>query len=70
MTLLNFTGQYPDELSCHTAFKAYRDQTGAVCPRYGGKDHYWKSDREQYECKKCGARQTLRRHTVLKGILE
>jgi hypothetical protein len=29
--------------------------------------HYWKSDKECYECKKCKYRQSLRSHTVMHG---
>ena len=54
MNLLNFVSQYPDEASCRAKFKEYRDQEGVVCPHCGGKAHYWKNDKENYECKKCG----------------
>ena len=56
MNLLNFVAQYPDEASCRVKFKEYRDQQGVVCPHCGGTSHYWKHDKESYECKKCGKR--------------
>lgn len=67
MNLLNFVAQYPDEKSCRKEFKEYRDRIGVICPHCGSKEHYWKKDREQYECKKCRKRQTLRSNTVLHG---
>jgi transposase-like protein len=67
MNLLNFVAQYPDEASCRKEFKEYRDRIGVVCPHCGSKEHYWKKDREQYECKICRKRQTLRSNTVLHG---
>jgi transposase-like protein len=67
MNLLNFVAQYPDETSCRKEFKEYRDRIGVICPHCGGKEHYWKKDREQYECKTCRKRQTLRSNTVLHG---
>jgi DNA-directed RNA polymerase subunit RPC12/RpoP len=67
MNLLNFVSQYPDEASCRAKFKEYRDQQGVVCPHCGGKAHYWKNDKENYECKKCGKRQSLRANTVMHG---
>ena len=67
MNLLNFSTHYPDEQSCRAAFKAYRDKQGVICPKCGGHEHYWKRDREQYECKKCQTRQSLRSHTVMHG---
>ena len=58
MSVLNFIEQFPDEASCKQKFKEYRDQVGVVCSKCGGEDHYWKQDKEQYECKKCKTRTT------------
>lgn len=65
MTLINFIEQFPDENSCKQKFKEYRDHVGVVCSKCGGKEHYWKKDKEQYECKKCKTRTTLRSGTVM-----
>ncbi|MDR0296028.1 MAG: transposase, partial [Prevotellaceae bacterium] len=54
MNLLNFVEQYPDESSCKAKWKAIRDQQGVECPRCQSKEHYWKKDKENYECKNCG----------------
>ncbi|OAV63878.1 Transposase zinc-ribbon domain protein [Bacteroidales bacterium Barb6XT] len=67
MNLLNFTEHYPDELSCRNQFKVYRDKSGVICPVCGHKEHYWKRDKECYECKNCGKRQSLRANTVMHG---
>lgn len=67
MNLLNFVSQYPDEASCRAKFKEYRDKQGVVCPKCGGTEHYWKRDKECYECKNCGKRQSLRANTVMHG---
>lgn len=67
MNLLNFIKEFPDEESCKLKFKEIRDQEGVVCPHCGGKDHYWKSDKWQYECKKCHFRTTLRSGTIMHG---
>ena len=67
MNLLNFIGQYPDEDSCKLKLKSIRDKEGVVCSHCGSKDHYWKSDKWQYECKKCKTRTTLRSGTVMHG---
>ena len=67
MNLLNFSAQYPDEASCKLKWKEYRDKQGVICPKCGGKEHYWKSDKECYECKHCGYRQSLRGNTVMHG---
>ena len=67
MNLLNFISQYPDEDSCKLKLKAIRDKEGVVCRHCGSKDHYWKSDKWQYECKTCKTRTTLRSGTVMHG---
>ena len=65
MSLINFIEQFPDEASCKQKFKEYRDHVGIVCAKCGGKDHYWKKDKEQYECKSCKTRTTLKSGTVM-----
>jgi transposase-like protein len=67
MNLLNFASQYPDELSCRKKFKEFRDQQGVICPSCGHTEHYWKQDKERYECKRCRRRQSLRANTVMHG---
>jgi transposase-like protein/Zn ribbon nucleic-acid-binding protein len=67
MNLLNFVSSYPDEASCKAKWKEYRDKQGVVCPHCQSKSHYWKNDKECYECKTCGYRQSLRANTVMHG---
>jgi transposase-like protein/Zn ribbon nucleic-acid-binding protein len=67
MNLLNFVEQYPDESSCKAKWKSIRDAQGVTCPRCQSTEHYWKKDRDSYECKKCGCRQSLRSNTVMHG---
>ena len=67
MNLLNFVEQYPDEASCKSKWKEFRDKQGVECPKCGGNEHYWKQDKEQYECKNCKYRQSLRSNTVMHG---
>ena len=65
MSLIDFVKTYPDELSCKQKLKEYREEVGVVCSKCGGKEHYWKRDKEQYECKSCKTRTTLRSGTVM-----
>jgi len=67
MNLLNFVSQFPDESSCKAKWKEYRDRQGVVCPKCGSHSHYWKKDKESYECKQCKYRQSLRSNTVMHG---
>jgi DNA-directed RNA polymerase subunit RPC12/RpoP len=65
MTLIDFLREFPDEESCKRKFKEFREQAGVVCPKCGGTDHYWKRDKEQWECKSCRTRITLKSGTVM-----
>ena len=65
MTLIDFINEFPDDASCKVKFKEYRDHVGVVCPKCGCRDHYWKRDKESYECKVCSYRQSLRSNTVM-----
>ena len=65
MNLLNFIEHYPDESSCKTKWKSIRDKEGVICSRCDSKSHYWKQDKECYECKICGYRQGLKANTVM-----
>jgi DNA-directed RNA polymerase subunit RPC12/RpoP len=65
MTFIDFIKEYPDEASCKAKFKQYREHVGVVCPKCGNGDHYWKRDKESYECKRCKHRQSLRANTVM-----
>lgn len=67
MKLLEFTEHFPDEASCKAAFKAYRLKQGITCKKCGGRVHYWKKNREQWECKSCQHRTTLKSGTVMQG---
>ena len=67
MKLIEFTKHFPDEQSCREAFKLYRLQEGITCKKCGCTSHYWKNNREQWECKKCQYRTTLKSGTVMHG---
>lgn len=67
MKLIEFSKHYPDEASCRLAFKQYREQEGIVCKKCGNKTHYWKKKREQWECKSCTHRTTLKSGTVMQN---
>jgi transposase-like protein len=67
MRLIEFFKHYPDEESCKAAFKAYRLQEGIKCKKCGSTSHYWKKNREQWECKSCKHRTTLKSGTVMQS---
>lgn len=65
MNLIEFSDRFPDEASCKERFKELRDNEGVICRKCGHTSHYWKKDKEQYECKKCRARMSLKSGTVM-----
>lgn len=67
MKLYEFEKHFPNEESCKLKFKDIRDMNGVICPKCGNKHHYWKKDKEMYQCAKCGYRQSLRANTVMHG---
>lgn len=67
MKLREIFKRYSSEEKSKIAFKAWRDKQGVCCKKCKGTDHYWKQDRWQYECKRCGFRTTLKSGTVMQG---
>lgn len=67
MNILEFAKAFPDEESCEMRLKEYRLKKGVVCPHCGSTEHYWKSDKKSFECKKCRYRQSLKANTAMHG---
>ena len=67
MNLIKFIEVFPNEQSCKDKFKEYRDTVGIVCKKCGNTEHYWLSTIEQYKCKSCEFRTTLKSGTVLEN---
>lgn len=67
LNLFEFINRFADEAACVAHFKEVRDQLGIMCKKCGCSEHYWKSDKKSYQCKKCGKRITLRSGTALEN---
>lgn len=67
MNLISFTKQFPNEESCRQHLKEQREKQGIVCSKCGCVHHYWKKNRNEWQCKKCGHRTTLTSGTVMHG---
>lgn len=65
MNVFTFTAHFGSEQSCRDHFKSERDKQGVFCKKCGGSHHYWKKDKECYECKSCGFRTSLRSGTIM-----
>jgi len=67
VNLISFTKQFPNEESCRQHLKEQREKQGIVCSKCGCTHHYWKKNRNEWQCKKCGHRTTLTSGTVMHG---
>jgi DNA-directed RNA polymerase subunit RPC12/RpoP len=65
MKVFEFEKYFPSEESCKAKFKKIRERGGIICPKCGCPKHYWKTDKEVYQCKKCNYRQSLKANTVM-----
>jgi hypothetical protein len=67
MRILEFNDKFPTEEECKEKFKEYRLKVGVICTKWGGSHFYWKKNREQWECKKCSRRVTLKSGTAMEN---
>ena len=67
MNLLNFIEKFPDENSCLLHFKLVREQVGVKCKKCGNLEHYWLQGKQQFECKNCKYRTTIKAGTILEN---
>jgi hypothetical protein len=67
MNLFSFTAHFDSEQACREHFKSERDKAGVACKKCGGTSHYWKKDKQAYECKSCRFRTSLRSGTVMEN---
>lgn len=67
MKLIDFFKQFPDEQSCRDYFREHRQKEGIKCRNCKGTTHYWMKTIEQFQCKACRTRTTLRSGTVMES---
>lgn len=67
VNLLNFIGKFPDEDSCIYYYKSIREKVGIKCSKCGYDNHYWNKSKNQFECKRCKYRTTIRKGTILEN---
>lgn len=65
MNLLSFYKKYPTEKACILDLKNLKEKSGIVCKNCGCIKHKWKNTRNQWECKRCGYRTSLKSGTVM-----
>jgi len=67
MKILEFFKRFPDEESCKQEFIQFRLNEGVKSKKCASLDHYWKNKREQWKCKNCGFRTTIKSGTVMEN---
>lgn len=67
MNLIEFIKRFPNEQACRNHFRDYRIRKGIECKKCGHKEHYWLAGKEQFQCKQCRFRTTLRSGTMLQS---
>jgi DNA-directed RNA polymerase subunit RPC12/RpoP len=68
MKLIEFFNNYPNEAECKAKFKEIRERQGVICKQCKTRDNYWwLKSKEQYECKNCGFRMSIKSGTVMEN---
>jgi len=67
MKIYEFNKYFPDETACRRRFREWRDKKGVTCKHCGSHDVVWLESKQQYQCKHCRHRTTLRSGTVMHG---
>jgi ISXO2-like transposase domain/Transposase zinc-ribbon domain len=65
MNILTFLVEFGTEQKCRAHFKLQREQSGIICKNCKGNEHYWLTGKEQWQCKKCKFRTTLKSGSIM-----
>lgn len=67
MNILDFMQEFPTDAACKAHFKIQREQEGVICKACGAEEHYWLKGKEQWQCKSCSFRTTLKSGSIMEG---
>lgn len=67
MNILRFMEEFPNNAVCKAHFKLQREKEGVKCKRCKNMDHYWLASKDQWECKNCTFRTTLKSGSIMHG---
>jgi len=67
MKASKFYQKFTNEQVCRNYLRDLRISQGVTCRKCGHDQHYWKSDKEQFQCKKCQHRTGLKCGTVMEN---
>jgi len=64
---IDYYNFFREEKFCYRILKEIREQQGIVCKNCGNETHYWKNDKNKFECKGCGYRTSLKKRTIMEN---
>lgn len=67
MLMLEILEQFPDEKTCKTHLRSLREDVGVCCKRCKSNEQNWLEKKEQWQCRKCGFRTTLKSGTLFQN---
>jgi hypothetical protein len=67
MRIREYFISFSNEQSCREHFLQNHIKEGVICKKCGNGKHYWLLGKEQFECKKCKFRTTLRCGTIMQA---
>lgn len=67
MNILRFMEDFPTNEACKAHFKLQREHEGVQCKKCKNTDHYWLASKDQWECKHCAFRTTLKSGSIMEG---
>lgn len=67
MTYIEFSDLFKNEESCKQFLKEHREKQGLSCRKCDCKKHYWKADKQVWECSHCKYRMSLKAGTAMHG---
>ncbi len=65
MKILDFSIHYSDNDSCIAHFRKEQKKVGIICKNCKRQNHYWLSSKEQWQCKYCRFRTTIKSGTIM-----
>ena len=65
MNIFDFSTLYSDNESCIAHFRQEREKAGIICKQCNSTIHYWLSSKNQWQCKYCRFRTTIKSGTIM-----
>ena len=63
----DFYNFFKEERFCFQVLKGIREQQGIICENCENETHYWKNDKNKFECKECRYRTSLKKGTIMEN---